>query len=120
MLKMSELVIELEGLKEEDLRNWISSGWVRPVAGEDDYLFSDADRARVLLIADLRERMGINDEAMPVILDLIDQIHGLRHELKRVLEAVNKQAEPVRSQILDELKIETSTVEATILRSEEG
>lgn len=118
MLKMSQIILELEGLTERDLHAWIENGWVRPVLQDGKYLFSDADKARIALVADLRERMGINDEAMPVILDLIDQIHGLRHELKRVLETIERQPEPLRSQILDELKIEASVIDRSILPQE--
>jgi chaperone modulatory protein CbpM len=57
------------------------------------------------LIADLRENMGINEEAMPVVLNLIDQVYGLRHELKRVLDAVEDQPEAIRERIRAEIKI---------------
>ena len=48
--------------------------------------FSDIDLARARLIADLRGDLGVNDEAIPVVLDLIDQIHGLRRLVRELLE----------------------------------
>jgi chaperone modulatory protein CbpM len=40
--------------------------------------------ARAQLIQDLREEMGVNDEGVALILQLIDQIHGLRRALRGV------------------------------------
>jgi chaperone modulatory protein CbpM len=42
--------------------------------------------ARAQLIHDLRHDFGVNDEAVPLILDLIDQVHGLRRLLRDVME----------------------------------
>jgi hypothetical protein len=35
----------------------------------------------------------VNDEGIPVILNLVDQLHGLRRALHEVLSAVRAQAE---------------------------
>ena len=32
--------------------------------------------------------MGVNDEAIPIILDLIDQVHGLRRTVRTLLSEV--------------------------------
>jgi len=104
MRGIREVILEVEGISETDLRVWIEYGWIRPTRAEPDYHFSEVDIARVSLIADLRQRMGINDEAMPVLLDLMDQIYGLRRELRRVLDVVDQQPEPERSRILEALQ----------------
>ncbi len=104
MRDIRQVILEVEGLSESDLRIWIEYGWIRPARAPDDYVFSELDVARASLIADLRQRMGINDEAMPVVLDLMDQIYGLRRELRRVLDVVDQQPEPERSRILEVLQ----------------
>jgi chaperone modulatory protein CbpM len=63
---------------------WIQAGWLLPIDGDEDRL-SDIDLARAQLIHDLTCSLGINDEGIPVILDLIDQLHGLRSALRTVL-----------------------------------
>lgn len=60
------------------LNIWIAAGWLRPTSGRGGPEFSDIDVARARLIADLRNDLGVNDEAVPIVLDLIDQVHGLR------------------------------------------
>jgi chaperone modulatory protein CbpM len=71
-------------IKTETLNAWIEAGWVMPRRDGDDVAFSDVDLARAELIRDLQD-MGMNDEAVPVILDLIDQMHGLRRTLRALL-----------------------------------
>ena len=38
------------------------------------------------MIHDLKHELGANDEAVPFILDLIDQVHGLRRAMRELLE----------------------------------
>jgi len=113
MRGIAQVVVEVEGISESDLRVWIEYGWIQPARGEEDFAFSELDVARVSLIADLRYRMGINDEAMPVVLDLMDQIYGLRRELRRVLDVVDRQPEPERSRILSALQAEAADEDIT-------
>jgi chaperone modulatory protein CbpM len=65
---------------------WIEAGWLRPRGSPSSPEFSEIDLARARLIADLRGGLGVNDEAVPVVLDLIDQIHGLRRLVHALLE----------------------------------
>jgi chaperone modulatory protein CbpM len=104
----SDIIDRLQKVSVLELRSWVELGWIRPASrgGETDW--SEADAARAALISDLRENMGINEEAMPVVLNLIDQVYGLRHELKRVLDAVEDQPEAVRERIRAEIKIGAS------------
>jgi chaperone modulatory protein CbpM len=68
----------------EMLNSWIEAGWLMPGRDKEETFFSAIDLARVQLIRDL-QRMGVNDEAVPIVLDLIDQMHGLRRTLRTVL-----------------------------------
>jgi chaperone modulatory protein CbpM len=67
------------------LDTWIEAGWLRPGGSQLSREFSDIDLARARLIGDLRRDLGINDEAIPVVLDLIDQIHGLRRLVRELV-----------------------------------
>ncbi len=73
-------------LDTQALDAWIEAGWLRPRGSRSSHEFSDIDLARVRLIGDLRRDLGVNDEAIPVVLDLIDQIHGLRGLVRELLE----------------------------------
>ena len=66
------------------VETWVEAGWLKPPQGGSR--FSEIDLARARFICDLKD-MGVNDEAIPVILDLVDQLHGVRRTLREVLAA---------------------------------
>ncbi len=72
---------------------WIEDGWLKPCGDRTAPVFTEIDVARARLIAELRDALGMNEEAIPVVLDLIDQIHGLRRLVRGLLE----QSRPVDS-----------------------
>ena len=59
------------------LRVWVRQGWIRP-ADQAQQAYSEADLARAALICNLEDELGFAEEDVPVLLNLIDQIHGLR------------------------------------------
>jgi len=61
--------------------------------------FSEADIARAALIANLEDELGFAEEDVPVLLSLIDQIHGLRSELRGLLEALEDLPPEVRTTV---------------------
>ena len=65
---------------------WIEAGWITPDRHASGARYSDVDLARVRLIKDL-SHMGVNEAGMPIILDLVDQLHGVRGLLRDVLAA---------------------------------
>jgi chaperone modulatory protein CbpM len=90
----------LSDLGEPELTAWIDRGWVRPERAGADPVFQDIDIARIRLIHDLRSAMRIEDETIPLVLSLLDQVYDLRSGLRAVLRAVEAQPEPVREAIL--------------------
>ncbi len=82
---------------------WVEAGWLVPRRDEETADFSDADLARAHLIRDLQHDMGVNEEAIPIILDLIDQVHGLRRMLREVATAVCVQPDDMRRRIVAEI-----------------
>ena len=70
-------------LESRVLNTWVEVGWLTPERESDDG-YSDIDIARAGLIRDL-QRMGVNDDSMVIILNLIDQVHGLRRVARTLL-----------------------------------
>jgi chaperone modulatory protein CbpM len=102
MLHMTAVVAQFTdlGLGETELTAWIERGWVRPDRAGADLEFHDIDLARIRLIHDLRSAMRIEDDTIPLVLSLLDQVYDLRAGLRAVLRAVKAQPEPVRNAIL--------------------
>jgi chaperone modulatory protein CbpM len=97
MLSENDVVARVEGATIERLHAWVGFGWVKPVLRDNSPGFTDADIARITLICDLHDRMGLDEESVPVVLNLVDQIHGLRRELKCLTTAIEEQPNEVRT-----------------------
>jgi chaperone modulatory protein CbpM len=84
MITLDILFTRYAELRPEDLRRWIAEGLVRPQAAAGELLFQDIDVERVRLILELRDTMQVNEEALPVVLSLLDQLYALRRRLRRL------------------------------------
>ena len=88
MLSERDLLARVHRLTVTRLRVWVSQGWIKP-ADRKAQGFSEADLARAALICNLEDELGFAEEDVPVLLNLIDQIHGLRAELKGLVDALD-------------------------------
>jgi hypothetical protein len=82
-------IIESYQLSEVFICECIEKEWVKPSA-PDETLLDQEDLTRILLIKDLKEVFEVNNEAVPIILHLIDQIHGLKSQFTHYIEAAGK------------------------------
>lgn len=80
-LKIDE-VCRFCGLDQEHIQYFIHQEWITPF-DQESLIFDDEDLARIGLIHELQDELGVNDEAVPIILNLIDQLNFLRSEMKR-------------------------------------
>jgi len=90
-------------LEATTLEAWIEAGWLLPRDRGEGGTFSEIDLARAQLIRDLGE-LGVNEEGIPIILDLVDQLHGLRGVLRDLLSTIGAQPEGRRRQILSGIR----------------
>ena len=104
MTAFDRLVAEIAELQPEDLTAWIEHGWVRPLRTEQDYEFSAVDVARCRLILEMRRELEIDEETMPVVLSLLDQVYGLRHRLRLLLGAIQNQSPEARDALARSLQ----------------
>ncbi len=97
MMRIAAIVAQFDGLRETDVLGWVARGWIRP---DGEMLFQDIDIARIGLIHELLFRMDLAEDAIPLILSLLDQVYELRGSLRSVLLAIETQPAPVREAIL--------------------
>ena len=71
-------VSEITGLDRTHIVMFIEREWVSPP--ERDVL-DEEDVARIRLIRELQEDFGANDDAIPLILHLVDQLCHLRNQM---------------------------------------
>lgn len=69
-------VLHLTGLDHETINSCIASDWISPLSIDS---LDIEDVARLQLIAELRNDFGANDESVPLILHLVDQLYHLQN-----------------------------------------
>jgi chaperone modulatory protein CbpM len=99
VIAFDELLIRLRGLERRELVRWVENRWVLPERRAETWVFHEVDVARVELIFEIRRDFAIDDEAMPVVLSLLDQVYGLRRQMRRLCDAVAAQPEEIREAI---------------------
>ena len=99
-MNITAVVALFSGLSEVELVTWVERGWVIPEDAGSSLEFHEIDVARVRLIRDLRHGMDIGEDAVPLVLSLLDQVYELRSRLKSMLHAVEAQPGDVKVAIL--------------------
>lgn len=101
-VRFDEVLVTLE-IGASELHAWIEQHWVLPVEEDGDFLFDETDVARAKLIAELRNDLGVNEDAIPVVLRLLDQVYSLRRALAELNEAIRELPESAQDQLRDHL-----------------
>ena len=91
------------GLTQVELISWVERGWVAPDTAGSGLEFREIDIARVRLIRDLRRDMDIAEDAVALVLSLLDQVYDMRRTLKAVLRAIERQPPAVREAVITAL-----------------
>jgi len=99
MIGFDELLTRHRGLERRELTRWVENRWVLPERHAETWVFHEVDVARVELILDIRRDFAIDDEAMELVLGLLDQVYGLRRQMRRLCDAVATQPQEVRDAI---------------------
>ena len=99
-----EDILRLHRLERVELDAWIEQRWIRPQARGAELVFDEVDEARVALIVELRSAFMVNDEALGVVLSLLDQLYAARRILKSVEDVLEALPEPVREEIRARLR----------------
>ncbi|MEQ8398674.1 chaperone modulator CbpM [Thalassobaculum sp.] len=109
MMLETDVLAQIRGLTRTRLRICIEQEWVRPARGDRGHAFDDLDVARLRLIAELTEDLQVNDDAVPIILSLVDQVHGLKRRLRLLDEAIAQQDDAVRGRIAEHVQARDGT-----------
>jgi chaperone modulatory protein CbpM len=88
VIAFEALLQQIDGLDAAVLERWIEAHWVLPERIAEGYVFHEVDVARVYLIVELTREMMIDEDALPVVLGLLDQVYALRKRLNSLAEAI--------------------------------
>jgi len=99
-----EAVCVVAELEPDELERWIHERWVLPESGTAGWVFHEVDVARIRLIKEMRHDLAIDEEAMPVVLRILDQVYALRRRLKELSAAIDALPPEIRATLLSRLK----------------
>jgi chaperone modulatory protein CbpM len=99
MIGLDTLIKRFSGLDRIELMRWIENRWVLPERRGDAWVFHEVDVARVELIIEIRREWALDDEVMPLVLGLLDQVYDLRRQLRRLCDAIEAQPPEIRTAI---------------------
>ena len=103
MNRTLNLVAAEIGMSAEELTVWVERRWVLPSRSGTSLTFDDTDRARIRMILEFHRDLAIDEEAMPVVLDLLDRLHAARAQLRAVLEGVAELSETSKDTLMQRL-----------------
>jgi chaperone modulatory protein CbpM len=105
MRTLSEVVVTVGRVDRVELVSWVERGWVVPerpgLEPSAEPVFSDLDMARVCLICDLRHDLAVEEETVPLVLSLLDQLYAMRRHMSALSGALQQQPEDVRRAIME-------------------
>jgi chaperone modulatory protein CbpM len=104
MMTLDELLAHHAGLERHELDIWIGEGWVRPERSGETWSFAEVDVARVELILEIRREFAIDEESLPLVLGLLDQVYSLRRQMRLLCDALAAQSPEVQVAIRQALQ----------------
>src|SRR4029450_4015546 len=103
MITLDDLVHRHKRLTVTRIEAWIDRGLLRPVdvqgaarGGDLCCGFTPVDAGRGALLYELSEDLLFDDDTLATVVDLIDQVHGLRHQIGTLAQAIAQQSEDVQ------------------------
>ena len=98
--ELTRLFAELDGA---ELVRWIENRWILPEdqggPGGENWRFHEVDIARVELILEIRREFAVDDEAVSLVLSLLDQVYSLRRQMRRLSAEIECQPPEVQDAI---------------------
>jgi chaperone modulatory protein CbpM len=94
-----EEVLDRFELDRRELTRWVENRWVLPEQRGMTWIFHEIDVARVELIIEVRRGFAIDDEALSLILGLLDQVYDLRRQLGRLCDALASQSPEIQAAV---------------------
>lgn len=80
-LRTLEMVCEECAISRHYLLQLVVREWILP-ADRERHCFDEEDVARIRLIMELSEELEVGETAIPIILNLLDQLHVLKKIVK--------------------------------------
>ncbi|MDP5307535.1 hypothetical protein [Paracoccus spongiarum] len=95
----TEVITLIEDLSPPRLKAYLSARIVHPVTTPQGLGYRDADLARLQLLCDLSEAYDLPEDALQMVMSLVDQLNTARGDLRALMRAVSSEPDEVRRRI---------------------
>ena len=85
MIRREEF-LRISGVSAQELELWLEERLLLP----DEDGFEEVDVARAQLIVELRRDFALDEEALPLVLSLLDQVYALRCQVRVLCDALQE------------------------------
>ncbi len=99
----TELVSAIDALTPDRLATYVRLRIVLPLQTEAGPCYREIDLRRITLLCELADDMELNEDALVIVMSLLDQLHGSRARLETLMRALSDEEDHVRARILRRL-----------------
>ncbi|MEH6391154.1 MAG: hypothetical protein V7763_05815 [Sulfitobacter sp.] len=94
---LEEMIDRIGPLTPERLRHFESLRIITPVTTQRGPRYRTVDIRRITLLCELTDDFEVNEDALVIIMSLLDQLHGAHCRLDRIVQAIC--AEPAETKL---------------------
>lgn len=94
-----ETIAAVRRLTRTRLTSFVTAEAVRPSVGERGPCYTRVDIARLELLCDLTDGFELEDDALGLVVNLVDQLHAARAELQALMTAIADEPPETRRRI---------------------
>lgn len=98
-MSRAELLALFPDLTDDRLARLTEAEILRPIHSESGPRFSEIDAARLQLVLDLEDAFELHDDALGLVLSLIDQLNGAKGDMRAMLRAVAAEPPETRARL---------------------
>lgn len=95
----TQVVAAIPGLSQARLAAFLEADLIIPLSPAADPLFRPIDLARLELLCDLADHFDLDDDALGVVIGLIDQLHTARARLHAMAQAMEEEPQDLRQRV---------------------
>lgn len=94
-----EVLAAVVPLTRRQLVSFVQAEFIQPLHTEAGPVYRRVDLVRIELLCELSDQFNIDDDALGIIISLIDQLHDVRGELRTIMEAIETEPAEVRTRL---------------------
>ncbi|WP_299845326.1 hypothetical protein [uncultured Paracoccus sp.] len=95
----AEAIAAIDDLDGPRLIAFVRARIVQPVQAEGQQLYREADLARLQLLCDLSDTYELHEDALTMVMSLVDQLSTMRGDMRALMQAVATEPDEVRTRI---------------------